>query len=91
MGGQVRHQHFSVGRAAFRIAQGVELQTGAVANAQRLENMVAKGDDLDIAHGRRRAQKLHADLMELAKPPLLRPFVTEHRPRIEELERQALA
>src|SRR3546814_7378950 len=34
---------------------------------------------------------LHADLVELPLPPLLRTLVAEHRPGIEQLQREVLA
>jgi hypothetical protein len=52
--------------------------------------MGAKGNRLHIGQRLGRTQDLHADLVELAHPALLRPLVAEHRPVIEQLHRQGL-
>ena len=71
----------AIGLPALLVAQRVELEGDAVgAEAQRLQDVGAEGDDLDVAHGLGHADQLHPDLMELAKAALLRPLVAEHRP-----------
>ena len=90
MGLEVVDQGDAIGLAAFRIAQGVELQGGVLQQAQFVQHPRAGSDDLHVARRLRHAHQFDADLVELPLAPLLRPLVTEHRPRVEELEGQLL-
>ena len=78
---EIAHQHLAVGVPAGRVAQRVQLEDGLRRHAERLEDVGAQGDDLDIGHRLARPRQLDADLVELALAALLRPLVAEHRAR----------
>ena len=59
-------------------------------NAERVQDIGAKRDDLHIRLGTGHAHQLRPDLVELAEAAFLRALIAEHRPRIEQLERQML-
>ena len=88
---EVGDQHVAIGLPALAVAQRVELEHGVPAARPARSRMCgAQRDDLDVGHGLGRADQLDADLVELAQAALLRPLVAEHRPGIEEAQRQLL-
>jgi hypothetical protein len=88
--GVVVDQRRAIGMAARRVAERIELELGALQDAERAEDLGPQGDDLDIAQGLSHADELDIDLMELPEATLLRALVAEHRSAGEELQRQIL-
>ena len=89
--GKIGHQNVTVGRSAFAIAQGVEFQHRAFEHAEGIQGMGRQRDHFHVRHGAGSAQEFYTDLVELAKPALLGPLVTEHGTVVKKLERQTLA
>ena len=88
MGAEKRHQRRAIGITRSSIAERIDFQHGAFGDAEFLLDMPAAGDDLRIGQGFGSAQNLNADLVELPIAPLLRAFISKHRPGIENLARQ---
>ena len=87
---EVIHQRRSIGEATFPVAEGVELEGHLVLQAEGIEDIGAKRDDLDVAERLGDSQKLDVDLVKLPEPSLLRPFVAEHGALAKNLEREVL-
>ena len=83
-------QQFPVLRAAAVVAQRGDLQPEPV-QAQRAETGVGDGDHLGVQRRVVDADRLDADLLQLAIAAGLRAFVAEKRPRVTQLHRQRAA
>ena len=83
VGLQPAHQFRPVALTILGGAQGIDLQFQA-AHPQIGQQVPGDRDRLRITTGIGHPEQLHADLVELAPSPLLRPFVAEHRPAIPE-------
>src|SRR5690348_1637716 len=71
---EVFDQRVAIEATAFRVAQCIEMQRGALQHAERGENVGAERDHLDVALRLLDADQLDTDLVELAEAALLRPF-----------------
>src|SRR4029077_16229987 len=87
---EIIDQRATISCAALWIAKRIEFEHHAVTDPEFLEDARTQRDNLDIGLRLRYAEQFDPDLVELAKPPLLRPLVAEHRARIEEFERGRL-
>ena len=76
--------------ARLGVAQCVELERHPVGDAELAEQLVGQAQQFDIGRGFGGAQYLGVDLVELAIAPLLRPLVTEHRARGDQLQGRKL-
>ena len=83
-------QQFPILRAAAVVAQRGDLQPEPV-QAQRAEPGVGDGDHLGVQRGVVDADRLDADLLQLAVAAGLRPLVAEERARVTQLDRQRAA
>ena len=88
---EILYQHIPVGCTALRIAQRVELKLGISPHTEFVEDRGTQRNHFDITNGFGNAKQLHTNLVKLTQAPLLRAFVSEHRPGIKELQRQVLA
>ena len=87
---EIGDQRRAVGGAACRVAEGVEFEGGAPEHTERLQYPGAERDHLHVAGGLGDAEKLDADLVELAKPPLLRALIAEHGAMVKVFQGQVL-
>ena len=83
-------QRRTVGLAAFTVAKRIQVKGAAVEHTKIIKNTRAAANDFGIGQTVTRPEIFDPDLMELAHASLLRPLIAEHRPGIEELQRQAL-
>ena len=49
MAGEILHQRLAIGLAAFAVAQRVDLKRRVFCNTKRFENVLAAGNDFDVA------------------------------------------
>ncbi len=87
---KISYQRLPIGGAALRVAERVEFENRARAHSQRVEDAAAECDDLNVGLGLRHTDQLDPDLVELAKPALLRPLIAKHRAVIEKFDRRVL-
>ncbi len=85
--GQELDQRGAVDRAALLVAEAVD-QQAVVAQAERAEGVVGQDDQLGVQRRVLRADRLGADLGELAVAALLGPLVAVEGARVPELDRQ---
>src|SRR5947209_11002253 len=75
--------------AGFRVTECVELEDCA-GEPELLQQLVGKGEQLDVGLRFAGADDLGVELVKLAKPSLLRPLVTESRSMGGNLHRSEL-
>ena len=90
MRGEVAHQRRAIGRAAFGVAERIDLQHHVGGEPEFAQDVPAARNHLGIGEGFRGSDQFDPDLVELPVAALLRSLVAEHRAGVENLLRQRL-